>query len=208
MPSTVVHVAFAGLIGTALLARHFDVKSIFIVMAVSAAIDLDTFIDIWIPGAHRAYFHNLVFPTLILLALWWDVRWREESYVKRKWGDWGVRVTWVSMVALIFGHILLDAFFNGVNLFWPLHDRFYDLSGELLISDQRGLVQTFIDGETAQGTVEETHYTTGVNPTPGETPEDVERRFPIAGTGERFVLTITGFAVVAMRLYEERRREE
>ncbi|WP_377076504.1 hypothetical protein [Natronoarchaeum sp. GCM10025703] len=111
------------------------------------------------------------------------------------------------MVALVFAHVLLDAFFNGVNLFWPLHDRFYDLSGEFLLSDQRGVVQTFIDGETAEGTVEETHYTTGVNPTPEETPQNVERLFPIAGTGERFLLVISGFAVVAMRLIEERRSD-
>ncbi|MFC7209605.1 metal-dependent hydrolase [Natronoarchaeum sp. GCM10025321] len=207
MPSTVVHVALAGLIGTALLAQRFDARSIVLVMAVTAVIDLDTVIDIWIPGAHRAYFHNLVIPAAVLLALWWDVRWRETSYIKRRWGEWGVRVTWVSMVALVFAHVLLDAFFNGVNLFWPLHDRFYDLSGEFLLSDQRGVVQTFIDGETAEGTVEETHYTTGVNPTPEETPQNVERLFPIAGTGERFLLVISGFAVVAMRLIEERRSD-
>lgn len=207
MPSTVVHVALAGLIGTGLLARRFDAKSIFIVMGVTALLDLDTIIDVWIPGAHRAYFHNLVIPTLLLLALWWDVRQGADSAVRGRWGEWGVRTAWVSLVAVIFAHVLLDAFFNGVNLFWPLHDRFYDLSGEFLLSDQRGVVQTFLDAGTAEGTVEETHYTTGVNPTPGETPEDVERIFPIAGSGERFVVAISGFAVVGMRLIEERRRE-
>ncbi len=115
---------------------------------------------------------------------------------------------------------MLDAFFNGVNLFWPLHDRFYDLSGKLLLTDQRGLVQTFVEFEsgadgtrgvsdsTARGTTADTHYTTGFDPTRDEPPADVERIFPIAGSGERFVIATAGFATVLVRIVEERRNGE
>ena len=219
MPSTVVHVAVAGLIGTALLGEKFDTKAILIVMAASAVIDLDTLIGIYVPGTHRAALHNIwvvVIPGALLL---WDVKLREQSYVIERWGDYGYRVAWVTLVAVLFAHILLDAFFNGVNLFWPLHDRFYDLSGKLIITDQRGIVQTFVelersaDGSTAvsesttRGTTDDTHYSTGFDPTRDEPPEDVERVFPIAGTGERFVLTLAGFGTVGYRILEDRRGE-
>ena len=216
MPSTLVHVALAGLIGTALLADRFDTRAILFVMAASALVDLDTFLDLWLIGTHRAVLHNLVWPTLAGLALWWDLR-REEPYVLERWGARGARVAWVALVAVVFSHVLLDAFFNGVNLFWPLHDRFYDLSGQFLYSDERGFVQTFVEFDrapdgtrtlsnaTAEGSVGETHYRTGVKPTADGS--DAERLFPIAMTGERFVLLLSGYGVVGWRLFEERRRD-
>lgn len=219
MPSTVVHVALAGLLGIALLGDKFDTKAILIVMAATAIIDLDTFIGIYVPGTHRAALHNIwvvVIPGAILL---WDVKLRNDSYVLDRWGAYGYRVAWVSLVCVLFAHILLDAFFNGVNLFWPVYDRFFDLSGKLIVTDQRGIVQTFVELETngngvevgdstARGTTEDTHYITGVDPTRDEPPADVEREFPIAGTGERFVLTVAGYLAVGYRIYEDRRSTE
>jgi hypothetical protein len=204
MPSTLVHVAVAGLIGTALLGHYFDLKGILSVMGLTAFIDLDTLLGIWIQGAHRAYLHTLVFPAVLGGILIWDVYVRDESYLTTHWGEYGVRVAWVSIIALVAAHSLYDAFFNGVNLFWPLYDRFYDLSGQLLVSNQRGVVQTFIElgknGETIRGTTANTHYYTGVDPSRGPEPKNVERVFHVVGTGERLVLTITGFAVVAYRV--------
>ncbi|MCU4975766.1 metal-dependent hydrolase [Halobacteria archaeon AArc-m2/3/4] len=220
MPSTVVHVALAGMMGTALLGRKFDTKAILFVMGVTALIDLDTLVGIYFPGTHRAAFHNVFVVLVPAAVLLWDVKLREESFVRSRWGEYGYRVAWVTLVTVLFAHILLDAFFNGINLFWPLHDRFYDLSGKLLVTDQRGLVQTFVEFEsgddgtrgvsdsTARGTTADTHYTTGFDPTRDEPPEDVERIFPIAGTGERFVITIAGFVTVLARIVEDRRREE
>jgi len=211
MPSTLVHVAVAGLIGTALLGHYFDLKGILSVMGLTAFIDLDTLLGIWIQGAHRAYLHTLMFPAVLGVLLVWDVYVRDESYLVNRWGRYGVRVVWVSIVALVVAHSLYDAFFNGVNLFWPLHDRFYDLSGQLLVSDQRGIVQTFIelgpDGETAKGTTKNTHYYTGVDPTRGPEPENAERVFHIVNTGERLVLMLTGFAVVVYRVFDIRRHD-
>ena len=216
MPSTLVHVGFAGLVGAALLREHFDRRSILIVMGLVAFIDLDTPLGLVMTGAHRTVLHTLWFPALLIGILLWDLRLREESALETRWGAWGVRTAWVSIFALVFAHVLLDAFFNGVNLFWPLRDRFYDLSGKLVYSTQEGLVQTFVEfettedggltaaGDTARGTTDDTHYYTGVDPGP-DAPEDVDRRFPLAATGERFVLAATGYVVVALRLFEEYR---
>lgn len=207
MPSTLVHVAFTGAIATALLGRHFDVKAIAIVLVVAALIDLDTLVDVWWTGLHRALFHNLVWPAIALLILAWDLWWREDSFVQSRWGTYGVRVWWVAVVAAALGHTLHDAFVNGVNLLWPLHDRFYQFEGKMFLSNHRGFVQTFFEletGDTAGGTTANTHYYTGVNPNSGESPEDVERIFPIAYSGERFLLAVVGYVIVAVRIWETR----
>jgi len=211
VPSTVVHVAFAGLLGAALLADAFDTRAILFVMGSSALLDLDTLLGIVVPGTHRAALHNVWIVLIPAALLLWDGVIREESLVRRRWGDAAPRVAWVTLAALLFAHVLFDAFFNGVNLFWPLHDRFYDLSGTLLVTDQRGLVQTFVEldagdvaASTARGTTENTHYRTGFDPTHDEPATGVERIFPIAATGERFVLTVAGFAAVLVRIVENR----
>ncbi len=107
------------------------------------------------PGTHRAAFHNVWVVLIPGALLLWDVKFREESYVLNRWGAYGYRVAWVTLVAVLFAHILLDAFFNGVNLFWPVHDRFYDLSGKLMYTNQRGLVQTFVEFDSSTGGVAE-----------------------------------------------------
>ncbi|WP_265112154.1 metal-dependent hydrolase [Halosolutus halophilus] len=217
MPSVLVHVAFAGLLGTALLGDRFDTKAILTVMIVTATIDADTVIGIYFPGAHRALFHNVWFLLVPGALLYWDASLREESAVHARWGAYGYRVIWVTLVTLLFAHVLLDAFYNGVNLLWPLHDRFYDLSGELLLSSDRGIEQTFVefdDGShritdaTARGTTEDTYYSTGFNPTPGEPANGAERTFPIADTGELFVLTAAGLGTVLFRIAETYRTEK
>ncbi|PSQ51032.1 metal-dependent hydrolase [Halobacteriales archaeon SW_6_65_15] len=243
MPSTVVHVALAGLVGTALLAEYFDKKAILAVMAAVAFLDLDVFVGLVVSGTHRAAFHTLLLPGLAGLVLLYDLRarkWsvlRERSWVgprsriRSRWGARGVRVSWVSVVAVTLAGIGPDLFFNGVNLFYPIHDRFYTFSGEILYSNQRGFVQTLVEvnlgdllervseagsqpgaesGGGANGggdpapTTENTHYRTGVDPARGEAPEDVERLFPIAMTGERALLALTGYCVVGLRLWMER----
>jgi len=205
MPSTLVHIAVAGLLGTALLGAAFDRRAILTVMAVAAVPDLDTLLGLWLPGAHRAYLHTLVLPAVLGIVLWWDVAVRSESTLRRRWGATGVRVAWVSLLGMVLAHSLYDGVVNGVNLFWPLQDRFYDLSGHLLYSTQRGLLQTFVDlspaGGTVEGTTATTHYYTGVDPNRGAEPANVERIFHLVQSGERLLLTIAGFGVVAFRLW-------
>ncbi|QLK26392.1 metal-dependent hydrolase [Natrinema zhouii] len=211
MPSTVVHVAFAGLLGVALLGDEFDTRAILLVMGCSALLDLDTLIGIVVPGTHRAALHNVWLVLVPAAVLLWDGAVREESIARKRWGESAPRIAWVTLAALLFAHILFDAFFNGVNLLWPVHDRFYDLSGSLLVTDQRGLVQTFVELDpgglaesTARGTTENTHYRTGFDPARDEPATGVERIFPIAATGERFVLTVAGFTAVIVRIAEDR----
>jgi hypothetical protein len=248
MPSTVVHVALAGLVGTALLAEHFDWKAVLMVMAATALVDFDVFLGFWIDGAHRAAFHTLLVPLLGSVLLWWDLRYRDRSRLRSQWGARGVRVAWVSVVTVTFAGIGLDAFFNGVNLFYPVHDRFYTFSGKVFYSTEEGLVQTLVSldvealldalipdrgatagaegsssgagggagggAESASGgnsdpapTTENTHYSTGIDPQKGAEEDDVERLFPIAYTGERALLALTGYSVVGMRVWMERRRD-
>jgi hypothetical protein len=250
MPSTVVHVALAGLVGTALLAEHFDWRAVAVVMAATALVDFDVFLGFWIDGAHRAAFHTLLVPLFGGILLWWDLQYRgrDRSRLRSRWGARGVRVAWVSVLTVAFAGIGLDAFFNGVNLFYPVHDRFYTFSGKVFYSTEEGLVQTLVSldvealldalvpdrgatagaegssgvagggtgggAESASGgnsdpapTTENTHYSTGIDPQKGAEEGDVERLFPIAYTGERALLALTGYSVVGMRVWMERGRD-
>lgn len=214
MPSTLVHMGVAGLIGAALLGDHFDGRAIAIVLLAAAIPDLDTFIGLWlVPGGHRTVLHNVIVPATLLALVVWDTRFRANSAIKTRWGEYGVRVAWVSLLGgWILAHVMMDAFYNGVNLFWPLYDQFIDLSGQISISDQRGLIFTIIEFESgpdglaitddhARGTADELHYYTGVDPGP-DRPATTERWFPIATTGERLLLLVTGFGAVLFRLWE------
>lgn len=216
MPSTVVHVGLAGLLGAALLADRFDTKAILIVLAATAVLDLDTLIGMVWDGTHRAALHN-VFVVLVPAALLgWDLSVRDRSMVRDRWGAGGVRLAWVTLCCLLVAHVALDAFYNGVNIFWPLHDQFYDLSGKLYLSNHDGVVQTFVefaaeeDGSrtvsesTSVGTTEDTHYETGFDPGP-EADANPERIFPIAYTGELFVVALAGYLAVGVRVWEDRR---
>lgn len=212
MPSTVVHVGFALLIAAALLHEEFDTTAVVVVVAFAAFPDLDTFLGPVYHGAHRTVLHNLFVPTAVLAAAVYDVRLREESLILRRWGERGYRLIWVGLLCgWIVAHVLLDAFFNGVNLFWPLHNEFIDLSGRLAVSDQRGIVQTFVelDGlsvteEHSRGTTDDMHYYTGVDPGP-DASEDVERFFPVFDRGTLAVVAVTGYVVAAYRLWESAR---
>lgn len=218
MPSTLVHVGFGALIGTALLSDYFDSRAVLLVMGLAAFPDLDTFVGLWlVDGGHRTVLHNLVLPFALLAAIWWDVERREESFILRRYGAYGYRVVWVGILGgWITAHVLLDAFHNGVNVLWPFHDEFVDLSGHLLISDERGLEQTFLEFETAEdgsravsegdsfGSSDEMHYYTGADPGPGAD-EDAERWFYLFDRGEFAVLALTGYLAAAWRIVGERR---
>ncbi len=106
----------------------------------------------------------------------------------------------------------MDLFWNGANLLYPLHDRFYRLWGKVVISNQRGLVQTIwqtgevTDGmSSVGGTTQDTHYSTGVDPSPGKEPANVERIFPIAQGGFQVALIVTSLVVTSTRLWIARR---
>ncbi|WP_247728603.1 metal-dependent hydrolase [Halovivax limisalsi] len=214
MPSTLIHVGLAGLLGVALLGDRFSARAILVVLAAAAVIDLDTIVGMYWQGTHRAAFHNLFVVAVPALVLVWDGSLRERSAVRERWGSTGVRVGWVALVCVLFAHLLLDAFFNGINLFWPLQDQFYDLSGELYYSNQDGLVQTFVEftteegtsqlsESTATGTTSDTHYYTGFDPGPGAQP-DTERIYHLASSGELLITGLVGYLAVGYRILDER----
>jgi hypothetical protein len=204
MPSTLVHVAMAGLVGTALLGQAFDRRAIAVVAAVTALPDLDAVAGLYLTGAHRALLHTFLFPGLLAVVLAAETR-RPESLLRARVGDHGVRVAWVSVVALFVAGLLPDLFTNGVNVLYPVHDAFYTVNGELLVSNQRGVVQTFVDlsPSAPAPTTDQIHYSTVVDPQPGTEPVDVERTVYLVQSGWELLVVLAGVGVVTARLWEE-----
>jgi inner membrane protein len=210
MVSTVVHVSFGALVATALL-HEFDAKALAAVCAFAAFPDLDTFLGIWIAGGHRAILHTALLPVLLGALVYLDTR-RAESLLHAKFGRRGPHVAAVGILALLVGGILPDLMTNGVNLFYPVHDRFYTFAGELKLSSTEGIVQTFVDlsddpggGGTVGGTTENTHYYTGVDLERGADPKNAERVFPIVTSGLQLVVVLTALAGVTGRFREAKR---
>ena len=207
VPSTLVHVAFAGLLAAALLRESaFGRRTVAVVVAATVLPDLDSFVSPFLAGAHRSLGHNVLLPALAVVALVYDTRVREESWLRNHWGDAAPHVAWVALAGFAVAGVGLDYVANGVNLFWPLHDQFYALDGRAGLSNQRGFFQTFVDltPETVH-TTETLHYATGVDPSPGAEPENVERVFPLVWAGWQLLLVATGVGVLAARFARKRR---
>lgn len=205
MPSTLVHVAVAGLVGVALLREEFTPRALAVVLVAAAFIDSDAFVGLYLGGAHRSLFHTLLLPLSLVVLVGYDSRVRgDASLLRRRWGDHGVRVAWVAIAGLTFGGIFPDLFTNGVNALYPLHDTFYTVNGRALLSNQRGFVQTFVDLAPAEPrpTTETLHYSTGVDPQPGREQGPVERVFPLAMAGWQLMLITLGGFVMGSRLWE------
>lgn len=139
MSSTLVHVAIGGIVAAALLREEFGWWSVGVVVALAALPDLDAFVGLVLPGAHRSLFHTVLLPMLLVGVLWLDSR-RSRSVLRKRFGSEAPRVAGVGIVALTVGGIAPDLFTNGVNLFYPLQDTFLEIDGELLLSNQRGVV--------------------------------------------------------------------
>lgn len=222
MPASTVHAGFALLVAAGLLADAYDRKALAVVLAILALAEVDAILGWWIPGAHRAATHNLLLPVAAGALLYYDVRLREESWLRERGGDWAVRVAWVALFVHTFAHVLLDwAHLDGINLFYPVADRFYRLEGELALSASEGLVQTFVEIDLGEdeptvdagggGTTDDTHVSTPADPDPDADPadEDVERIVPIAVDGWQLYLIVVGlFTVAARRLQGEPLEQE
>lgn len=209
MPSTVVHLAFAGMIAAALLGDAFDRRTLLVVLAVTALPDLDSFVALVSTAGHRTVLHSLFFPATLALGLWLDVR-RDDSFLRSRWGNRGVRVAWVSIVCMAVAGIGLDLFsVQGANPLWPLVDQFYVVEGRLELSTQRGIVQTFVEFSPesglpepmALGNTSEMTVTTGVDPAEPTDGGPVDRVFPIARAGWQLLLLLVGTGVTAARFY-------
>lgn len=202
MPSLVVHYAFVGLLAATVLGTAFGRRSLLVALVVVTVPDIDAFIALFFSVGHRAATTNLVIPALGGAVLAVDLYAREVSYVRTRWGAYGVRVAWFCVVVYAVGHVLLDAITGGANLFWPVYDQFYSISGRLELSSQRGIVQTFVEGSGGMGDSGEIQMSTGVDPNPsGDTPADepVDRIFPIARSGWELYVLVVGTLATAAR---------
>jgi len=211
MPTSVVHAAVALVLAVGLLGRHYDRRALAVVLAVIVAPELDAVLGFVMAGAHRTVLHTMVLSAVAAGLLYWDSR-RPESWLRGRWGAYGVRVAWVALFAHTFAHIGLDwAHLDGINLLWPLVDQFVALDGELYVSSE-GVVQTFVDVSvdptTGQqvvdagqsGTTQSVHVSTPVQPSKEPT-GPVDRRFPIAVGGWQLYVLCTGlFVLLARRL--------
>lgn len=210
MPSTIVHMAFAGMIAAALLGTAFDRRSLAIILGVVILVDLDSFLALlWAP-AHRTAFHTLVIPIVGAGLVAIDLRRGEGSFLRRRWGARGIRIAWVGLLVYAVAAIGLDLFSGGgANAFWPIHDQFYQVGGKIELSSQRGIVQNVIDlggassegGTVARGSTETVHVDTGIDPERGPDPADADRVFPIVRSGWQLLLLVVGTAVTAGRAY-------
>jgi inner membrane protein len=218
MAGTVVHLAFSGMIAAGFLGAAYDRRSLLVVLGVTALPDLDSFIALVSVAGHRTVLHTFVIPITAALVLWADTRLRDRadtrlrdrSLLRRRWGAWGVRVAWVSILAYAVSAIGLDMVRAGVNALWPVHDQFYVLDGKIELSDQQGVIQTFVEfgGEDGSvpspesvGSSQEINYSTGIDPDPSGEVADPERIFPVVRAGWELVLLLVGTTVTAARFY-------
>lgn len=201
MPSLVVHLALAGLLAAALLGEELDGRALAVVFVVTAIPDLDVFAGFVIDGGHRSVLHNVWIPLIGALLLYSDTRAGAPSAVADRWGKRWIAVGWVCIAAYVIAGIGLDLLY-GVNPFYPIYDQFFKLTGELLYSTERGVIQTFADlGDSGLGSSTEVgHVSSGVDPSRGAEPENVERVFPVARAGWELFLVCTSAVVLAIRL--------
>lgn len=210
MPSTLVHLALAGFLAVGLLADAFRLRTVLVVLAVTAFPDLDSFVALFVANTHRAAFHTLLIPLVFGIALGIDERWG-RGWVRDRYGADGVRTGEVALLAFALAGVGLDLFTGGANAFYPIYDQFLVIDGKAVLSDQQGFIQTFVEfhseepaGGAGVGSTNETHYSSGVDPSPGEEPEDVERIFPLVRSGWQLLLFVVSSVTLAGRFWDNR----
>lgn len=204
MPSTIVHVALAAIVALAVLPdRYLDTRAVAVVCGLAILPDLDVFAGFLFDGGHRTLGHTLVTPVALGVVAWLETR-RDDSWLRRRLGGRGVAVGGAGLLAVIVASVGLDYVTNGVNLLWPLHDEFFTANGRAIVSNQRGFVQTFLDlsppDPDPKQTTDNTHYRTGVDPSAGEEPENVERVFPLVTSGWQLLLVGTSLLCTTLKL--------
>lgn len=208
MPSTLVHVALGGLVGTALLGERFSPRALAVVLVAAALPDLDSLLVVLWGGAHRTLLHTLLLPAVLAAGLHWDANVRPTSTLRDRFGPDAPYVAGVALASLVAGGLLPDLFTNGVNALWPLYDRFVAVDGTLLLSDRRGVVQTFVDFSNPEParTTENLRYSTGVDPQPwrdesgrGTAPERV---FPVVAAGWQLLVVLVSAVVAGVRTWQ------
>jgi len=129
-----------------------------------------------------------------------------------RWHHWTAVQFFDERPEVVLAGIGPDLVGAGANILYPIHDQFYAFNGKLELSTQRGLVQTFVDlgsqasdgGGAGVGSTAEVHISSGVDPTRGPEPADVDRVFPVVRSGTQLLLVVTSMVVVGGRLVERR----
>ncbi|MFT4882849.1 MAG: inner membrane protein [Natronomonas sp.] len=216
MPSTVVQVGLAFLVGVGLLGRYYDRRAaVFLLIAVFLP-DADTLVGLVMNGAHRTLLHNALVPAVGMGILYWETHFREVSWIRHRVGNYGTRLLWVGVFVHLFAHVFLDwTHLEGVNMLWPLRDQFFLLEGEAYYSTAEGFVQTFVevfeDPDTGQQSVDvgggggrqETHVSNPAQPTDEPSPDEpVDRRVPIAVQGWQLYLIVAGLFVTVAKQFQ------
>jgi membrane-bound metal-dependent hydrolase YbcI (DUF457 family) len=212
VPSTVVHVAFGLLVAAAVLGAHYDRRSLLVVVAAVVFVDLDTVTSLVIESSHRALFHTLLLPLFAGWFLYAETRLGDRSVLRERHGDRGVRVAWAAIGAMTVSAIGLDLFTpQGVNLLYPFHDQFYSFVGNVNVSSRSGVGQSFVEFSTpeptpaqqggqpsrnvqvdvgAKGSTQEYRVGSGIDPSRGREPKNVERVFPVVQRGWQLWLVL------------------
>ena len=211
MPSPVVHAGVAFLVGVGLLGTYYDRRALLVIVGLLLLPEIDTLAGLVLEGAHRSLLHTLLLPIFLAPLLYWETV-REESWLRDRVGGYGVRLAWVGLFVHVFVQIGLDwSHLEGVNLFYPLLDRFFRLDGEAYLSTADGFVQTFVevapDPETGTttvdagqgGTTEDTHVANPAQPSDDPDPGPTDRRAPIAVQGWQLYLVVTGLVTLGAK---------
>ncbi len=217
MPSTVVHAAVGFTIAAGLLGAYYDRRALVVILGVLLIPETDTAAGYLLDGAHRALLHNLILPAVVGLVLVWETH-REPSWLRDRIGRRGIQLAWVALFVHIFAHLAFDwAHLDGINVLYPLVDRFFHLDGDVYLSTTDGFVQTFVeitgDPDSGQqavdvgqgGTTATTHVASPVQPSSDPQPGPVDRRFPIAVQGwQLYLICLGAFTLAAKRLQTSR----
>jgi hypothetical protein len=212
MPPTLVTVAVGVLLGVSLLGPAFDRRSLAVVAVAAALPDLDAVLSLWINGATNAALHSIFIPAVAAAVLYWDTH-RDASWLRARYGWYGVRVAWVAVAVYAVAGIGLDLFnISSAAVLYPASDRYFAIVGKLVLSTQDGVVQSYVafgDGwleNLTRGTTATRHVETWVNPTPGTSnPPDAERTIRLVDAGWQVVVVATAVAAVPARAVVARR---
>jgi hypothetical protein len=138
--------------------------------------------------------------------------------LRERYGDRGVRVAWAAIAAVVVSAIGLDLTNPaGVNLLYPLHDQFYAFDGAANVSSRAGAQQSFVEFSTptaepdggssggtrvdvgAQGSTQDYHVGSGVDPDKGPESKDTRRVFPLVFRGWQLLLVVASAVGLTVR---------
>jgi len=196
MSPTLVSLAVGVLLGVALLGAAFDRRSLAIVALAAALPDVDALLSPFLSGSTNAVLHTIFIPAVAATVLYYDTTRRETSWLRGRFGWYGVRVAWIAIAAYAVAGIGVDLFSTeSVALLYPVSGRYYAVVGKFVLSTQEGIVQTYVGGDgwlglASPGTTETHHVASWLNPGDGE------RRLRLVESGWQAVVVLTAAAAV------------